>query len=374
MPAVRWSCPDSLYHASCQMKLSRFSVPCQLSDEAVQILYTMPAVRWSCPDSLYQASCQKKLSIFSVPRQLSAETVQILYTMPAVRWSCPDSLYHASCQMELSQVVVTINLDLTWQNMPAPSLPPSSKQSCIVNTHVNWIGHNVFFYGIPPRFWESLTHKNDKDTVEQYANDRGHVCRARICKLLIKEPRNRFQGTDSASLAESMNWNRFLGSLNDYKFGLWLHTPMLEFVEQSMGARNRVGIGLSCRPDRLKRLAESIPGLLKSLKMPTLGSLNVGHRSCLAFKNSVRFMCCPLIWFLITYNSNVKIVTDIQGCESRRQKNSTCTRPSFRENWKVLSLSLSLSGKKGPRSLFAARDSPPPIMHNAVICSVARWP
>ncbi len=39
--------------------------------------------------------------------------------------------------------------------------------------------------------------------------------------------------------------------------------------EQSMGARNRVGIGLSVRPARLHFLAvnslESIPGLLKSL-------------------------------------------------------------------------------------------------------------
>ncbi len=50
-----------------------------------------------------------------------------------------------------------------------------------------------------------------------------------------------------------------------------------------------------------------------------------------------------------------------QGCELRKQKNSTCTRPSFREIWKVSSLSpslsLSLSGKKGspwpsPRSSF----------------------
>ncbi len=68
------------------------------------------------------------------------------------------------------------------------------------------------------------------------------------------------------------------------------------------------------------------------------------------------------------------------GCESRRQKNSTCSRPRFREIWKVSSLSRSLllSWKKvsprpsprssfprpptprtSPRSLFAARDSPP---------------
>jgi hypothetical protein len=34
-------------------------------------------------------------------------------------------------------------------------------------------------------------------------------------------------------------------------------------LEQPMVARNRVGIGLSYRPARLQRLAESIAGLLK---------------------------------------------------------------------------------------------------------------
>jgi hypothetical protein len=38
----------------------------------------------------------------------------------------------------------------------------------------------------------------------------------------------------------------------------------------SMGPRNRVGIGLAYRPAKLHRLAESIPGLLKSLKIPFL--------------------------------------------------------------------------------------------------------
>ncbi len=49
----------------------------------------------------------------------------------------------------------------------------------------------------------------------------------------------------------------------------------------------------------------------------------------------------------------------MQGCESRRQKNSTCSRPKYREIRKVSSLSrsLPLSGKKvsprpSPRSGF----------------------
>jgi hypothetical protein len=41
-------------------------------------------------------------------------------------------------------------------------------------------------------------------------------------------------------------------------------------LEQSMGARNQVGIGLLYRPAGLNRLAESILGLLKSLKIPAL--------------------------------------------------------------------------------------------------------
>jgi hypothetical protein len=41
--------------------------------------------------------------------------------------------------------------------------------------------------------------------------------------------------------------------------------------QYNMGARHRVGIGLSYRPDRLHWLAESIPRLLKSLKIPSPG-------------------------------------------------------------------------------------------------------
>jgi hypothetical protein len=44
-------------------------------------------------------------------------------------------------------------------------------------------------------------------------------------------------------------------------------------LEQSMGARNRVGTELSFRPHRLRHLAESIPWLLKSLKILSLESI-----------------------------------------------------------------------------------------------------
>jgi hypothetical protein len=46
-------------------------------------------------------------------------------------------------------------------------------------------------------------------------------------------------------------------------------------LEQSMGAMNRLGIGLSYRPDRSTKAGgidslESISGILKSLKIPPL--------------------------------------------------------------------------------------------------------
>jgi hypothetical protein len=47
-------------------------------------------------------------------------------------------------------------------------------------------------------------------------------------------------------------------------------------LEQSMGARNRVGIELSYRPARLHGLADSIPGLLNSLQYRFSSLLETG--------------------------------------------------------------------------------------------------
>jgi hypothetical protein len=44
--------------------------------------------------------------------------------------------------------------------------------------------------------------------------------------------------------------------------------------KKSMGTRHRVGIGLSYRPARLHRLAESIPGLHNRLKIRALYTAN----------------------------------------------------------------------------------------------------
>jgi hypothetical protein len=58
-----------------------------------------------------------------------------------------------------------------------------------------------------------------------------------------------------------------------FGYSFQLLTFSAGILEQSLGARNRVGIGLSYRPARLRRLEDrflgSIPGHLKSLKIPS---------------------------------------------------------------------------------------------------------
>jgi hypothetical protein len=57
-----------------------------------------------------------------------------------------------------------------------------------------------------------------------------------------------------------------------------LCSVLVFFLKQSMGARNRFGIGLTYRPARLHRLAgidslESIPGAFKSVKIRALDGI-----------------------------------------------------------------------------------------------------
>ncbi len=62
--------------------------------------------------------------------------------------------------------------------------------------------------------------------------------------------------------------------------------PVLEFLKKSMGARDRVGIRLWYRPISLYRLAESIPRLLKSLKIAAL------NKGLLARQNNHPYTLC----------------------------------------------------------------------------------
>jgi hypothetical protein len=51
--------------------------------------------------------------------------------------------------------------------------------------------------------------------------------------------------------------------MEDVINGLQYWTTSAEIFKQSMGARNRVGVGLLYRPAKLHSLSESIPGLQK---------------------------------------------------------------------------------------------------------------
>jgi hypothetical protein len=57
-----------------------------------------------------------------------------------------------------------------------------------------------------------------------------------------------------------------MGARNRVGVGLSYRPTSAGILDRSMGARNRVGIGLSYWLARLHMLAELIPGLLKSLK------------------------------------------------------------------------------------------------------------
>jgi hypothetical protein len=89
------------------------------------------------------------------------------------------------------------------------------------------------------------------------------------------EPRNRFQGMNSASLCSLAERYdnpippRFLAPIDCLKIPARGKEKCWNF-RTIYGGWNRVEIELSCWPSRLHRLAESIPELLKSLNIPSL--------------------------------------------------------------------------------------------------------
>jgi hypothetical protein len=103
-------------------------------------------------------------------------------------------------------------------------------------------------------------------------------------------------------------------------------TPCTGILEQSIGARNRVGKGLPYRPARLHRLAESIPGLLKSLKIPSLATpLYTPPPNITVLVQLFNDDLLRLRLFLLSYNqlakksfetfvSTTKISTHCQAC------------------------------------------------------------
>ena len=72
-----------------------------------------------------------------------------------------------------------------------------------------------------------------------------------------------------------------------------------------MGVRNRVGGGLSYRPARVNRLAESIPDLLKSFKIQSL--IEKDANKC-AQKSANHISCETLLWFLYVVYSMVLVL------------------------------------------------------------------
>ncbi len=72
----------------------------------------------------------------------------------------------------------------------------------------------------------------------------------------------------------------------------------------AIGARNRVEMGLPYRPARLHRLAESIPGLLRSLKIPSLAGRcdNPIPTRFLGPHRLLKFQLC-IVFFMYFYNT-----------------------------------------------------------------------
>ena len=71
--------------------------------------------------------------------------------------------------------------------------------------------------------------------------------------------RNRLGIGLSSRLARALIFKQSMGARNRVGIGLSYRPARAGIIKQSMGARNRVGIGLSYRPARLHRLAEFIP-------------------------------------------------------------------------------------------------------------------
>jgi hypothetical protein len=125
-------------------------------------------------------------------------------------------------------------------------------------------------------------------------------------------------------------------------------------LEQSMGARNRVGIGCSYRPTRLHRLAESIPGVLKSLKIPSLYSITLTPFTFFSgwfFYVDFKLMAC---------NTNILSYTSWKQCQwiaiyiyAKNINKSRQTKQNFGADTKGKgSLKLRLNSRKNTINIF----------------------
>ncbi len=89
--------------------------------------------------------------------------------------------------------------------------------------------------------------------------------------------------------------------------------------------RNPVGVGLSYRPARLHRLVESIPGLLKSLKIPSLSYIET-------------FKCSPISQQLISPLRQFCEIFLFLPVRKAKQSNNTQTLEQLRRAFQVYTL------------------------------------
>ncbi len=126
----------------------------------------------------------------------------------------------------------------------------------------------------------------------------------------------------------------------------WLSEPIASagILEQSMGAGNQVGIRLSYRPARLHRLAESIPGLLKSLKIPSQDLVKSKLRrqqDDLTRRQTVLWIRIHYFkWIRIWIRKRIRIPIRIQDFDDQKlKKNAADFKKSF--YWSKIAIYLS---------------------------------
>ncbi len=110
-------------------------------------------------------------------------------------------------------------------------------------------------------------------------------------------------------------------SLTRHYIPYWIPLACAGILEQYMGSRNRVGLGLSYRPARIHRLAESIPwnrflGFLKNWKYRLVTEMD--------------FLCLTYSYLLIILVGFVTFIWEVPVCRSRSWKLSTHKKTLWR--------------------------------------------
>ncbi len=121
---------------------------------------------------------------------------------------------------------------------------------------------------------------------------------------------------------EGRRWGRLLcwnfrtiwGRFRNRGIGLSDRPASAGILKQSMGARNRVGIGLSDQPARLHRLAESILGLQKNLKIPLQATQAGGTSSLESIPGHLKSLKIPSLYM---FNTTVFLTVQCQNVQTQ---------------------------------------------------------